>query len=95
VKQHELVILQGAQSDLLSIYATKGRMVYGLVDVAFGLLREFPLAGPVYYRSIRRLLVTKTNLGIFYSVTGQRVMVGAILDLRQSRRAIRSRLRQL
>jgi len=31
----------------------------------------------------------------FYSVTGNRVLVGAVLDLRQSRRMITKRLRVL
>jgi len=96
VKQHEIVLLQGAQSDLLSIYAGLGEKIYLQVDKALGILRVFPEAGPVNLgERIRRLVVTKTPLGIFYSITGNRVLVGAVLDLRQSERTLNKRLREL
>ena len=66
------------------------------MDKALGILRAFPEAGPVNFgECIRRLVVTKTPLGIFYSIAGNRVLVGAVLDLRQSQRAISKRLREL
>ncbi len=90
---HSIVLLQGAQSDLLEIYATRGERVYLQADKALGILRAFPEAGPVNFgQRIRRLVVTKTHLGIFYSITGRRVLVVAVLDLRQSPRSIRQRL---
>ncbi len=96
MKNHEIVLLQGAQSDLLSIYAGRGEKAYLQVDKALGILRVFPEAGPVNVgERIRRLVVTKTPLGIFYSITGNRVLVGAVLDLRQSQHAIGKRLREL
>lgn len=92
----EIVLLQGAQGDLLSIYIGQGVRAYHRVDNALGILRIFPEAGPMHFKGrIRRLVVTKTNLGIFYSVTGARVLVGAILDLRQSSDSIGRRLREL
>ena len=92
----EIVLLQGAQSDLLAIFAGRGERVYHEVDKALGILRVFPEITPVHFgRSIRRLVVAKTTLGIFYSFTGNRVLVGAILDLRQSPRAIKKRLEGL
>lgn len=96
MSRHEIVLLQGAQGDLLSIYIGQGERIYHRVDNALGILRVFPEAGPVHFKkSIRRLVVTRTNLGIFYSVTGGRIFVGAILDLRQSSDAIGRRLREL
>jgi hypothetical protein len=96
MKIFELVVLQGAQSDLLSIYANRGERVYMRVDSALGILRAFPEIGPVKWgKRIRRLVVTKTTLGVFYSITGNRVMVAAIMDLRQSQQTIRKRLREL
>ena len=90
---HEIVLLQGAQSDLLSIYAGYGELTYLRVDHSLGILRLFPEAGPMHYKGrIRRLIVTRTNLGIFYSVTGDRVLVGAVMDLRQEPKIIESRL---
>lgn len=96
MKVYELVVLQGAQSDLLSIYANRGERVYMRVDSALGILRAFPEIGPIKWgKGIRRLVVTKTTLGIFYSVVGKRVMIAAIMDLRQSQQTIRKRLRGL
>ena len=96
MKQHEIVLLQGAQGDLLSIYAGLGERVYLQVDKALGILSAFPGAGPVNVgERIRRLVVTKTPLGIFYTITGNRVLIGAVLDLRKSQRAIIKRLRDL
>jgi len=96
VSSHEIVLLQGAQSDLLSIYATQGERAYLRVDNALGILRLFPEAGPMHYKArIRRLVVTRTHFGIFYSVTGSRILVGAVMDLRQSPKVIEGRLRQL
>jgi len=64
------------------------------VDKTVGILRVFREAGPVNFApSIRRLVVTKTHLGVFHPISGSRVLVIAILDLRQSPRAIEKRLR--
>lgn len=96
MKPYEIVVLQGAQSDLLNFYALQGEHVYRQVDKALGILRLFPDAGPINFGGrIRRLVVTRTHLGVFYSVTGRRVLVAAVLDLRQSPRAIQQRLERL
>lgn len=96
MSRHEIVLLQGAQGDLIGIYGGLGERIYHRVDNALGILRVFPEAGPMHFKGrIRRLVVTRTNLGIFYSVAGGRVLVGAILDLRQSTEVIASRLRGL
>ncbi len=56
MSSHEIVLLQGAQSDLLSIYAAQGERAYLRVDNALGILRLFPKAGPMHYKGrIRRL----------------------------------------
>ena len=81
---------------MLSIYAVRGERAYLQVDKALGILRAFPEAGPVNFAGrIRRLVVMKTHLGIFYSIAGRRVLVGAVLDLRQSPRTIEEPLRKL
>ncbi len=93
---HEIVLLQGAQSDLLSIYSLLGERTYARVDKALGLLKFFPEAGPLHFgTSIRRLVVAKTPLGIFYSITSKRVLIAAVLDLRQSPKTIKDRLQTL
>jgi len=88
-------MLQGAQSDLLSIYSSRGERVYLLANQALHQLSVFPESGPVNWMQIRRLVVPRTNLGIFYTLAGRRVMVGALLDLRQDERWIKKRLREL
>jgi hypothetical protein len=96
LKRYAIVLLQGAQSDLLSIYAARGERMYLQVDKSLGILRTFPEAGPINFGGhIRRLVVPRTPLGVFYSITGKRVLVGAVLDLRQSPDAIERRLRAL
>lgn len=96
MKRFEIVLLQGAQSDLLSIFSGQGERLYSHVDKTLGILRYFPEAGPIKHgQNLRRLLVTKTTLGIFYTVSGTRVMIGAILDLRQSPNIISKRVREL
>ena len=63
------------------------------MDKALGILRVFPTAGPAHFGDhIRRLVISKTPLGIFYTVTGNRVHIAAILDLRQSPESIQKRL---
>jgi hypothetical protein len=96
VSLSEIVLLQGAQGDVLSIYAVQGERIYLRVDHALGILRMFPEAGPQQSGGrIRRLVVTKTNFGIFYTVSGKRVLVGAVMDLRQSEETIGRRLQEL
>jgi plasmid stabilization system protein ParE len=96
VSRNELVLLQGAQSDLLSIYAVQGERTYLRIDQALGILRLFSEAGPMHYKNnIRRLVVTRTHFGIFYSVTGSRILIGAVMDLRQSPKVIEGRLNKL
>ncbi len=96
MSRHEIILLQGAQGDLLSIYAAQGERTYLRVDQALGILALFPEAGPVHFKKrIRRLIVSRTHFGIFYSVTGNRVLVGAVMDLRQAPQVIKGRLRKL
>ena len=47
---------------------------------------------PVYRGSYCRLVLKLFGFGIFYAVGSDRVMVGAILDLRQNPESIERRL---
>jgi plasmid stabilization system protein ParE len=96
LKRYEIILLQGAQCDLLTIYTLRGERMYLQVDKALDVLRVFPKAGPVNFAGrVRRLVVSRTPLGIFYSVNGNRVLVGAVLDLRQAPDTIEKRLSEL
>src|SRR3977135_2469466 len=44
---------------------------------------ELPESAPVYAGEFRRLLVRKFDHGIFYRIHGARIVVTAVLDLRQ------------
>ena len=72
-------------------------------EVRAALLRtvELPESAPVYAGDFRRLLVRKYDHGIFYRIHGARMVVTAVLDLRQDPTTIRrpgrysGRLRQV
>jgi hypothetical protein len=47
----------------------------------------------LYYRGkLRRLVLRPFGFGVFYAIEGERLMVGALLDLRQAPDAIERRL---
>lgn len=89
----ELVILAGAESDLLEHYVRLGDRFYERADQALERLKAFPQLAPVYSPPFRRLLIQHTNYGIFYVITGKRVIVSAVLDLRQDPEKIMRRLK--
>lgn len=96
MKRYEIVLLQGAQADLLEIYTSRGESVYTRVDKALDILKTFPEVAPLAFGThIRRLVVMKTTLGIYFSLTGSRVLIGAILDLRQSPNSVQRRLKSI
>jgi plasmid stabilization system protein ParE len=96
---HEVVILAGAENDILETYARFESDSEGLgdrfslrVESALAQLSEFPESGSIFRGSRRRLLVQGFPFGIFYTATGRRLIVLAVLDLRQSPEMIMRRL---
>ncbi len=63
------------------------------LDAAFGRLRTFPEISPPIHEAHRRLLVHGFPYGIFYTLEGRRIIVAAVMDLRQDPEIIRRRLR--
>jgi toxin ParE1/3/4 len=53
----------------------------------------FPRIAPLYFESIRRQVMQKFPFGIFYEVHPTRILVYAILDLRQDEEDILRRLK--
>lgn len=49
---------------------------------------------PVYRGKIRRLVLRPFELGVFYAVEGDRLMIGAILDLREDPEQIERRVKR-
>jgi hypothetical protein len=62
------------------------------LDAALTLLREHPEVAPVYMGPYRRMLIRSFPFGIFYQVQSKRLVVAAILDLRQNPELLERRL---
>ena len=95
----ELLILPAAERDLQDAYEGvvhrgpgSGRAFLDALELHLEQLRRFPLIGPVYHGPYRRLLMRRFRLGIFYAVEPDRLVVHAVLDLRQDPETIRRRL---
>jgi len=95
----QVALLRGAEADLLENYVRLeelrpglGDRFYGTIDYALERIRQFPEIAPIYHGRYRRLVIRPFGCGIFYSLEQNRVMVGAILDLRQDPESIRRRL---
>jgi plasmid stabilization system protein ParE len=99
---NDLVFLYSADSDIQIAYefyeavqAGRGDIFMRHLDAGFGQIRAFPELAPVFHDSYRRLLVHGFPYGIFYSLEGGRIIVSAVMDLRQDPNLIRRRLPKL
>ncbi len=72
-----------------------GERFHAAVERAFSQLVTFPESAPVLFGRYRRIVIQHTPFGAFYTISGERVMVGAILDLRQDPAAILRRMRKI
>lgn len=95
----EVVLLRGAEDDLQAAFDAYEDRAEGLgeefiltVDGSLTSLSRFPEMAPVYYQAIRRLVLRRFPHGVVYSLEGQRILVHAVLDLRQDPKRIRRRL---
>jgi plasmid stabilization system protein ParE len=95
----DVVILIGAQSDIFDAYLYYDSLDDGLgelfarqVDHALERVSDFPEIGASFMGRIRRLLVPRFPFGLFYTIEGDRIIVQAVLDLRQSPDQILRRL---
>lgn len=95
----EVVILLAADADVQSAFeyyeayqAGGGEFFMRHLDAALGRARLFPESAPIFYQEYRRLLVHRFPYGVFFTVVGQRLIVVAVLDLRQDPAAIHRRL---
>ena len=98
----EIIFLRGAEADLLAAWIRYEEALPGLgerfeTEVRAALLRigELPESAPIYAGEFRRLLVRRFEHGIFYRIHGARIIVTAVLDLRQDPATIRHRLELL
>ena len=95
----EIIFLRGAEADLFAAWVRYEEALPGLGDrfeaeVRAVLLRiaELPESAPIYAGEFRRLLVRRFEHGVFYRIQGTRIVITAVLDLRQDPTAIRRRL---
>jgi plasmid stabilization system protein ParE len=92
-------LLRGAEADLLELYVRLeeirpglGERFYRMLDAAFKRLRTHPEMAPVYRGSYRRLVLRPFGFSVFYAIERDRLMIGAILDLRQDPASIDRRV---
>ena len=64
-----------------------------VVDAYLARIATFPEIAPIYLDSVRRQVMQRFPYGIFYEPQPKRILVTAILDLRQDERNIVRRLR--
>ena len=94
-----VLALSGAESQLIDLYNKFEDWREGLGDSfdndyrdACSMLATHPEIGPRYEGRLRRLLMLKWQIGLFYAIEGNRVLIHAALDVRQSPENIRRRL---
>jgi toxin ParE1/3/4 len=92
--------LLGADADLQVIFNRFedyregfGAEFVASVDAYLTRIAVFPEIAPVYLESIRRQVMRRFPYGIFYEPQPARILVMAILDLRQNEAQILRRLR--
>jgi hypothetical protein len=96
----QIEFLSGADSDLQDIFNQfeeyrDGFGVEFMAVVEAYLLRiaAYPKIAPIYFGNIRRQVVRQFPYGIFYEPYPTRIVIFAILDLRQGEERILRRLR--
>lgn len=62
------------------------------LDAALTLMRHHPEMARIYGGPYRRMLIRDFPYGIFYEVSPTRIIVVAVMDLRQDPRTIRRKL---
>jgi plasmid stabilization system protein ParE len=95
----ELILLLQAEIDIQSAFSRyddyhsdRGMVFLKRLDAALTMVRHHPNIGPLYDVPFRRMLVRDFPYGIFYEAQAGRVVVVAVMDLRQHPETIRRRL---
>lgn len=93
--------LSGADADLQGIFNRFedyrdgfGVEFMTVVDAYLAHIMVFPEIAPTYFSSVRRQVMQRFPYGIFYEPQSTRILVTAILDLRQDEEQILRRLRR-
>ena len=91
----------GAEADVQHIYERMeawdegtGDRFYDEVLASVRMLEAFPHIGPLVHRGkVRRVLVFNRFYGLFYVIENRRLILQALLDLRQDPESVMRRLR--
>ncbi|SRR5712691_8132597 len=91
--------LSGADADLQEIFNRfeDYRVGFGaefiiVIDAYLARIAVFPEIAPLYFENVRRQVMQRFPYGIFYEPQPRRILVTAILDLRQDQQRIMRRL---
>jgi plasmid stabilization system protein ParE len=95
----DLILLLQADLDIQAAFERyenyqtgRGEVFMRQLDAALTLLRRNPEIAPAYEGAYRRMLIREFPYGIFYQVQPSRIVVAAIIDLRQDPRTIQRKL---
>ena len=95
----EVVFLQKADEDVQAAYewhggpdSSRAERFLDRLDHSVTLLRNKPAMGTRHNRQFRRLILRGFTHGVFYTVTGKRILVARVLDLRQDPESLRRQL---
>ena len=95
----DLILLLQADLDIQAAFERyeeyqqgRGEVFLRHLDAAFTLLRQHPQIAPAFAGSYRRMLLREFPYGVFYEAQPARIIVAAIMDLRQDPQAIRRKL---
>jgi plasmid stabilization system protein ParE len=97
----EIVWKQGAENDLLQIFAElearhecAGEQFVTRLDATLANVREHPELAPMYQAPVRRLVIAAAGFGLFYTVEPRGIIVHALIHLSRSPDTIRARIRR-
>src|SRR5215216_4663147 len=95
----EVVVLLAAEIDIQEIYSrlmeirpSNAEHFERQVEAGLNQLSRLPRSGPESEFGHRRLKLSGHPYGIYYTLSGRRLMISAVLDTRQDRETIRRRL---
>lgn len=98
----EIVWKQGAENDLLQIFAElearredAGVEFVRRLDATLANVREHPEIAPMYDPPIRRLVIASAGFGLFYSVESRGIIIHALVHLSRSPESIRDKIRRM
>ena len=95
----DLILLLQADHDIQAAFERyedyqegRGEVFMRQLDAVLTLLRQHPELAPVYAGPYRRMLIRDFPYGVFYQAQPARIVVAAIMDLRQDPQSIRGKL---